>query len=173
MAEEWRIAKRSRTCAHSGAAIETGRPFYSALIETGDLFERRDFSIDAWPEVDKTAFFSHWKNKGGEPEKRPPVDFDRLLSFFDRLEGEEGREKRLLRYVLALVLARRRRLRLDDMSKTADGDRLVARDRRTGREIIILSPNATSEELAEAEERLGRLFEGDFDENADPGVNPG
>ncbi len=164
MAEEWHIARSSRTCAQSGVAIEAGQPFYSALVESDVSFERRDFSPEAWPGVDKAAFFSYWKNKGGDADgaKRQPLDFERLLFFFDSLEGAEERPKRLFRYVLALVLVRRRRLRLDDMSRTADGDRLVVYDRRSERTLEILAPEATREELEGVQERLNQLFECDF-----------
>ena len=170
MAEEWRIAKSSRICSHSGAVIETAQPFYSALVEADASFERRDFSPKSWPEVNKTAFFSYWKNKGGDDRdgKRRPLDLDRLLHFFDRLEGAQERQKRLFRYVLALILARRRRLRLDDMSRTADGDRIVVYDRRNGRILEILSPEATRDELEQAQERLNQLFECDFAEAETP-----
>lgn len=165
MAEAWHISRSSRTCAKSGAPIEAGQPFYSALTEKDETFERLDFSADAWPEVDKAAFFSYWKNKGGvaDVDKAPQVDYDRLLSFFDSLEGAGEPSKRLLRYVLALVLARRRRLRLDDMSRTPEGDRLVVYDRRHEKTLEIVAPEATRAELEKAQEKLNQLFECDFD----------
>lgn len=165
MAEAWRIARSSRTCGHSGQPIPAGEPFYSALLEKDDTFERADFSAEAWPEVDKETFFSYWKNKGGtpDPDKKPAIDFDRLLSFFDSLEGATEEPKRLMRYVLALILARRRRLRLDDMTRGDDGDKLVVYDRRSGRTLEILSPEAGREELEKAQEKLNQLFDADFD----------
>lgn len=165
MAEEWRIARTSRTCAHSGEHIDTAHPYYSALVEKGEAWERLDFTPAAWPEVDKAAFFSYWKNKGGVPAggKRDKIDFERLLCFFDSLEGSEERRHRLFRYVLALVLGRKRHLRLDDMGRTPEGDRLIAYDKRTSRTLEIVSPEATREELAEVREELNRLFEMEAD----------
>lgn len=166
MAEAWHIARSSRTCAASGAAIPPGEPFYSALLDADDTFERRDFTVEAWSGVDKEPFFSYWKNKGGgggKEDKAPPVDYDRLLAFFDSLEGSEEPPKRLFRYVLALVLARRRRLRLDDMGRSEAGDRLVVYDRRSERTLEIVSPEATREDLQKAQEKLNQLFDVDFD----------
>lgn len=164
MAEEWRIPRRTRVCARSGATIRPDCPFYSALVEKDDAFERLDFSPEAWPEVDKTAFYSFWKNKGAdETEKKAPVDFERLLDFFDSLEGAAERRKQLFRYVLALALARRRRLRLDGMSRTELGDSLTVFDRRANRSLEITAPEATNEELEQVQENLSRLFECDLD----------
>lgn len=164
MAEAWHIGRCTRTCAGSGRPIEPGQPFYSALIDKDDSFERRDYSADVWAEVDKGEFFSYWKNKGLQTADRtPPMDYDRLLAFFDGLEGAEEPGKRLFRYVLALVLVRRRRLRLDDMSRTPEGDRLVVWDRRNGgRTLEILAPEAGREELEKTQEKLNELFDCDF-----------
>ena len=172
MAENWRIPRRTRVCARSGRALDLAKPFFSALIERNDSFERLDFSIDAWPEVEKESFHAFWRNKGGEedPNRRRPVDFERLRAFFDSLEGGEGRERRLLRYVLALILARRRKLRLDDMARTADGDRLLLHDGRNGgRDLEVTAPEATRGELEKAQEKLNQLFDCDF-EVTDPDV---
>ena len=165
MAEAWHIARRSRTCAQSGAVIEPGQAFYSGLVEKDDTFERLDFSGEAWSGVDKAPFFSYWKNKAGtvDVEKRPQVDFERLLLFFDSLEGAEEPPKRLFRYVLALVLTRRRRLRLDDMTRTPEGDRLLVYDRRNSKTFEIIAPEATREELEKAQEKLNHLFDCDLD----------
>lgn len=165
MAEAWHIARSSRTCAHSGAPIPQGEPFFSALVDKDDSFDRLDFTVDSWSEVDKAPFFSYWKNKGAVPkdDKRPQVDYERLLAFFDSLEGAEEQPKRLFRYVLALILIRRRHLRLDDMSRTDSGDRLVVYDRRTEKVMEILAPEAAREDFVSAQEKLNHLFECDFD----------
>lgn len=164
MAEARRIARRTRICARTGEPIGPGQTFYSALVERGEDFERQDFGAEVWPEVEKEGFFSYWRNKpSGETEdKKPKVDYDRLLAFFDRLEGSEEPGRRLFRYVLALILTRRRILRLDDTAKTPEGDRLILHDRREGgRRIEVLAPEATREQLEATQEKLNRLFEYD------------
>lgn len=165
MAETWHIGRRTRTCAHSGARIEPGHPFYSALVERDGNFERLDFTAAAWPEVAKDAFFSYWKNKPSEGgERKIQVDFDRILTFFDGLEGSDDPGRRLFRYVLALILVRRRILRLDDTVRTAEGDCLKVYDRRgSGRNLEIVSPDATREQIAATQERLNEIFDYAFE----------
>ena len=166
MAEAWHIARSTRTCAGSGEPIPAGIPFFSALIESGETFERRDFLPEAWSGADKALFFSYWKNKGVEAgeEKRRSVDYDRLLAFFDSLEGAEEPQKRLFRYVLALILVRRRRLRLEDAGRVEGGDRLVLHDRRREGMVEIIAPEASREELAAVQAKLNELFECDVEE---------
>ena len=173
MAEAWHIARSTRKCALSGEAIPAGAIFFSALVEGDESFERRDYLPEAWTEVDKAAFFSYWKNKGREAgeERKQAVDYDRLLAFYDGLEGAEEPGKRLFRYVLALILVRRRRLRLDDMGRTAEGDRLVVHDRRTGNATELLAPEASREELEAVQTKLNELFECDVEEDAGSAEN--
>ncbi len=163
MAEAWHIARSTRKCAVSGEPIPQGAPFFSALIEGDESFERKDYLAAAWDGVDKTPFFSYWKNKGGDAgeEKKQPVDYGRLLAFYDSLEGAEEAPKRLFRYVLALILVRRRRLRLEDAGRTETGDRLVVYDRRSEKTAEILAPEASKEELDAVQAKLNELFDGD------------
>lgn len=171
MADMWHVARSTRACASTGVEIPPETPYYSALLETDDGFERKDFAAAAWPGVDRAEFFSYWKNKGYSPraDKRPAVDYERLLSFFDALDGTEDRSKRLLRYVVALVLVRRRKLRLDDMTRTDDGeDRLVLHDRRDGgKTVVVASPEATREELEQTQEKLNALFDCDVEDQGE------
>ncbi len=166
MADAWNVARSTRTCALSGNEIPPETPYYSALIDTDAGLERRDYTAESWPEVETGAFFSYWKNKGYSPHqsKRPPVDWERVLAVFDRLADATDKEKQLLRYVLALILVRRRRLRLDDMGQTDGCDRLVLWDRRDGGRVVeVTSPAATKEELDETQARLNDLFDADIE----------
>lgn len=167
MAEVWHIARSTRTCALKGVEIPPEVPYYSALLDTDDGFERRDYSAEAWVEINTDEFFSYWKNKGYSPraDKKPQVDYERLLGFFDALGESKDAQKRLLRYVLALVLVRRRRLRLDDMGRNDRGeDRLIVYDRRDGGKTLeIVSPEASRDDLEKAQEKLNELFECDVE----------
>lgn len=170
MVDVWHIERGARTCAKTGEAIPPEVPYYSALLESDEGFLRRDFCAASWPDVEKGEFFSYWKNKGYAPrgDRRPPVDYDRVLDFFDALAGSDNRDRQLFRYVLALVLVRRRRLRLDDMGRTEQGDRLVVHDRRDGGKTLeIIAPEATREDLEKAQEKLNQLFDADFESGED------
>lgn len=166
MAEQWRIGRGNRTCFLSGEEIPPGESFYSALVEDGDDFQRRDFAVAAWPDAEKGEFFSYWKNKP-RPEKGGPakrkIDYERLLSFFDELADAAEPRRRLFRYVLALILSRRRILRLDATRRTAEGEALVLFDRRISGAIELNAPEATPEQLAEVETSLADLFDYDAD----------
>ena len=165
MSSDWNIRRSSRICSLTGQAIEPGTVFFSALREENDRFAREDFSEAAWPEVDKTAFFSYWKSKAPEKDQENTafaIDIEQVLIFFDRLEAEKSREKQLFRYVIALILARKRVLRLDDIKKTEQGDYLLLYDKRIAKAIEVFSPDASREEVDSLQQELNLLFETDF-----------
>ena len=69
-----------------------------------------------------------------------------------------------MRYVRALSLVRRRRLRVNDMQKTDDGDKRVRWGRRgEGKTREVVAPEGTREDLLKAQERLTELFDADLE----------
>ena len=170
MAEAWHISRSTRMCSASDTPLEPGQPYFSALVEDGEGFMRRDFSMTAWPEVDKTGFFSYWKNKGWNPKndgKAKPIDYERLLAFFDDLANAVEPHRRLFRYVVGLMLSRRRVLRLDSVKKGEDGDFLELYDRRNQTTLEVLAPQATADQLKEVQNKLNELFDIDGEESGD------
>lgn len=112
--EQWQVSKPLGQCSGTGEKIEPGDEYFAALVETGQALERRDFSVDYW-ERERPEVFCYWKTKlaAEDTKGRVFVDDEMLMSFFERLEAETQQEKVNFRYVLALILMRRRRLKYD------------------------------------------------------------
>jgi hypothetical protein len=154
-------------------ALDGSRPFFSALLEDKGSFRRMDFSSEAWLEVAREDFHSYWKNKGGGGVPKPaPIDFSRLQDIFEGLEGADDPDSRLLRYLLALILVRRRRLGLTGSNRDSGEERLVLRDRRNGGRILEVSvPEADREELEKARKKLILLLAGEERDPEEGGEN--
>ena len=163
-ASEWTVSRSTRRCAATGRDIAEGETHYAALREEGERFLRADYSADAWEGVDRSGLYSWWKTKLAPVDcdrrrRRLRVDVEAFYGFFTGLEGSEALHRRRLRYVLALVLARKRALRLDDTAMRPEGEALLLYDRRAGRTIEVSAPGMTSAEIEETEEELSRLFD--------------
>lgn len=170
MTVDWQVGKNSRVCSASGREIDVGEEHYSALIESPEGFIRQDFSVDAWGDVDKSGFFSFWKTRAHEKDekkKRLVIDTEAFYTFFCSLMETEEEDKILFRYLVSLILTRKRILRLDDIQKTPDGDVLVLYDRRTETTVRVDCPEVTQDELAEAQETLNQIFECQIDSAED------
>ncbi len=121
-------------CAGTGEAMPPGTPCRSVLIpaeedadgkRAASPFRRVDVSEAAWNTGTRPAgVFSHWRSRvpDATAPRREPLDLAGLLELLTKLaedrEADQGRSA--FRFVLALLLMRRRMLRLD--GTRIDGD---------------------------------------------------
>ena len=89
-------------------------------------FQRVDVSEAAWEAGRRPeGVFSHWRSRVPDPARprREPLDLAGLLDLVQRLGEEDGPDRHrreAFRFVLALLLMRRRMLRLDDTRTKGD-----------------------------------------------------
>lgn len=159
----WEIGRGPRTCAVTGRVFEEGDEYFSALREQAESFVRQDFSPEAWEQQDKTPFFSFWRTKiqRGDAKKknRLVIDVEAFYTFFRSLEGEQPAARQIFRYLVALLLVRKRVLRLEEVEKHPEGETMVMYDSRLKQECRVAAPEATPEQLAAAQEELNLIFE--------------
>jgi hypothetical protein len=109
---DFEIQRSTRRCAATDRALEPGELCYSMLEVQGADVVRKDFAASAWSGPPEGAF-GWWKSRVPEPhaKKIKLAPNEVLLELFDQLA--EQPESDDMRYVLALLLVRRRVLRLD------------------------------------------------------------
>ena len=160
---EWEINKPLGQCYGSGEKIEYGEEYFGALVETDEGLARRDFCADYW-QNEKPSVFCYWKTKLPQPGQKKArfVDDDMLMAFFDRLEKESEQEKINFRFVLALVLMRKRRLKYD--SSIIDGDSEVWRLRITGdKEIVeVINPHLDETQIEQLSSQISQILQTDL-----------
>jgi hypothetical protein len=152
---DYQIQPNTRRCSLTGRDLKPGERYYSVLLDEDGRFVRRDYSLEAWQGPPHGAF-SFWVGKipTGEAKKRPPIDDELLLDCFTRLEGETEPARVNFRFVLALLLMRRKRLKLEG-SVVEDGDEiLLMRCTRGGAEQRVVNPQLTDEQIAEVQEEV-------------------
>jgi hypothetical protein len=156
---DYQIQASSRRCAATGREIRPGEAYYSVLLEEGGTFTRRDYSEPAWagPPAGALGF---WRTRlqAGQAPRRLPIDDELLLECFRRLEGEHEPGKLGFRYVLALLLVRRRRLRLEDGRREAGQEVLLLRCPRTGDRLEAVDPGLSDDELEAVQEDVFRVL---------------
>lgn len=110
-------------CAATGRVLSPGDRVVVALIERTDDggLDRLDFDEEAWDAGARDPagrrVFAHWRGAQAEPNAKPRqfIDDDALLDLFHQLgesgaDGGDGRGRAAFRYVLALILCRKRLL---------------------------------------------------------------
>jgi hypothetical protein len=150
---DYQIQPSTRRCSVTGRELTAGEKVYSVLLDEGGKFVRKDFSAEAWPGPPPGAF-SFWVGRvsAGDKKGRPVIDDELLLDCFGRLDGQIETEKVNFRFVLALLLMRRRRLKLEE-ARTEDGQEvLYLRCNQTGVRQRVVNPNLTEEETASVQQ---------------------
>jgi len=161
--DEWEIDKPLGQCSGSGKKIEYGEEYFAALVETDQGLARRDFCADYWQEQ-KPDVFCYWKTKLPRPDQKKHifVDDEMLMAFFERLEQEREQEKINFRFVLALILMRKRRLKYDssEMQDNKEIWRLrVVGDKQT---VEVINPHLDEEQIKQLSSQLSEILQVDL-----------
>jgi hypothetical protein len=111
------VARATGVCAHSGRPLEPGTTCIATLCEreTDEGFDRLDYSIEAWESGARPqGLFSFWKTIVPDPntKKKLLVDDDVLRDLFERMEGDDRPQRIAFRFVLGLILMRKRLIKL-------------------------------------------------------------
>jgi hypothetical protein len=156
---EYQIQPNTRRCALSGRELQPGDKFYSVLLEAGGKFVRQDFSSEAW-QGPPHGSFSFWAGRipPGEENKRTPIDEELLLDCLQRLEGENEPARVNFRYVVALLLMRRKRLRFEEARSDGDQEVLLLRCARTRNTYRVLNPQLTEEAMEAVQEEVFQVL---------------
>jgi len=161
--DEWEIDKPLGHCYGTGRKIEYDEEYYGALVETDEGLERRDFCADYWQEQKPNAF-CFWKSKLPHPDQKKQifVDDEMLMAFFERLGQETGQEKINFRFVLTLVLMRKRRLKYDSSETRADKE--IWRLRITGENqfVEVVNPHLDEEQIEQLSSQIGEILQVDL-----------
>lgn len=128
----YEVQKPSGFCLATGNSLEPGEACYSALVdipaeerEPNDQLgmKRVDVSVGAWEQGFRPPhLFSFWKTTVPEPnqKKKMFVDDAVLLNLLRRLEDATEPQRLAFRYVVALILMRKKLLRYDGTEKLDD-----------------------------------------------------
>jgi hypothetical protein len=161
--DEWEIDKPLGQCYGTGRKIEPGKEYFGALVETEQGLQRRDFCAEYW-NSEKPDAFCYWKTKLIPAGQKKPifVDDEMLMAFFRRLENETEQEKVNFRFVLALILMRKRCLKYDS-SRTENG-REIWRLRITGENdfVEVTNPNLDQQQIEQLTSQIGEILQTDL-----------
>ena len=161
--EQWQVQRSSGKCIGTENDLQPGQEYYAALIETEAGFERRDYSIQFWEE-NKPEVFCYWKTRlpVKEEKKKLMVDDAVLANIFERLEKEEDRVKINFRFVLALILMRKRKLKYEDAKRDGDKEIWQMKFVKDPKIHAVINPQLNDEQIEKVSQELSTILNGDF-----------
>lgn len=160
---EWEIEKTLGRCYGTGEQFKVGRDYFAALVETDEGFQRRDYSVEYWQE-EKPSVYCYWKTRMPDAgqKKKLFVDIEMLMTFFERLAEETDQERINFRFIITLVLMRKRRLKYNS-SRIEDGQeiwtlRVTAQDRT----VEAVNPNLTEDKIEQLSSQISQILQVDL-----------
>ncbi len=159
MMTEYHIQPNTRRCSVSGRELRVGERFYTALVEEGDHFLRKDFSGEAW-QGPPAGTFSYWTGKvpAAAETTKPCFDDDLLEECFHRLEGQTDPGRVNFRYVVALLLIRRKRLKFEQTVTEGGVEKISVHCAGTGAKHQVVNPRLTEEEMAAVQDEVFQVL---------------
>ena len=155
------VPRPAGVCAVSGRPIEPGEKFFAVVRETPTGLERLDVSPEAWADFDRGGLLGFWQSTMPRPEQKPKklfVDDEVLSTLFERLADTSEQAKLNFRFVLGLILMRKRILSYEG-SRTADGKELWSMKLKGRDETMdLLNPHLKEEAVADVSRQLTEIL---------------
>ena len=164
MLSEWEIKARSRHCARTHESFADGATIYTLLFRDRAGFRREDISEKAWQEIkERTEPFSFWKSKfqAAPPAPAEPMPKESVEELLRRLVTEDLAEHLNVRYILAILLERKRILKQVDLRETAEEKILIYEHVKTGEVFIIQDPRLRLDQLDAVQQEVYTLLGAD------------
>lgn len=163
MNQEWQFGRAAGTCSRCGRALQAGEHHRSALLEEGDAFRRVDSCLECWaasPPAGATASWTTTVPKK-DAKKRRVIDDDLVRNLFDRCEGATEPVKINFRFVLGLMLMRRRVLKYETTRNVEGVEIWTLRPADGGMPVEMINPRLDEEGIAKVSEELSAVLDAD------------
>ena len=165
--ESWSIKARAHKCAITEIKFEDQQEFYTAIYPDPESsgYLRMDFSEDAWEEraEEYKKPFSFWKSTYEESvseAKEEVVTKESAEELLSRLIEEDKEHTENARYILAVMLERKKLLKETDKQQTPNGILRIYEHRKSGEVYIVLDPNIPLDQIEEVQKEVSDLLDG-------------
>ena len=166
----WDIGRSSGQCAASGTPLQPGQPCIVALVEREEdpsaPLVRLDFSEAGWESPQRPkGVIAFWRTEVPEPnaKRRGFVDDQTLLDLFDRLGSDDRPHRVRFRFVLMLLLVRKRLLRVVGTESAGGVETWMVLPRGSAEGEApspVVNPNLDEAATREVTEQLGEVLDG-------------
>jgi hypothetical protein len=161
MANDWEIKRRAECCAETGREFEEGEWYYTLLFLEADGFSRKDLCEQAWKDRnDNIQPFSFWRAKFESPPPPEEVTLkketaeDLLRHYMAKNNAEHGNA----RYILALMLERKRVLKQIEVKETHEGRTLIYEHSKTGEVFLVPEPRLRLDQIESVQNEVAAIL---------------
>ena len=154
------VPKPAGKCAVCGREIVAGEKFIAAVRETQTGLERLDVAHECWERFDRADLLGFWQTTMPRPEEKRKlfVDDQVLCALFERLGDATEPAKVNFRFVLGLILMRKRLILYEEIRRQGGSDVWVVRMKGQEVRLDLLDPKLDEQQMAEVSRQLGQIL---------------
>jgi hypothetical protein len=157
---EWKFRRRQGECGSCQKRFGDGERHVSSLAIVGEDLQRADHCLACFTGIGEADQFFWWHTRHHAGKRGLQLDLGTLEQLFLQLEGRAEPRVRELRYVLCLLLMRKRRVKLDRVVRGGDGEAMIVHRPRRKEALRVYVFDFQPERLEALKSDLLGLLEG-------------
>ena len=157
--DQWDVQRSGGRCCGSNRELAPGEEYYAALVDADGSFTRADYSQEYW-DAQHPEVFSFWKTRVPQPSEKGRlfVDDRVLLDLFERLGNETEPLRVNFRFVLTLILMRKRLLKYEQTRHEADREIWLLRRSGTTDVYEVVNPQLDEAQIQQVSDELSTIL---------------
>jgi hypothetical protein len=157
---DWKIRRKEEACARCEKAFEDGEQHFSVLQVSPEALGREDRCLACHETAEDPEETIFWRTTRREARRGLAVDFESIERLFLALGARTEERLIELRYLLSLLLMRKKRLKLVRVRRSDEAEFMLMRRPRRTEELEVRVFDLTTERTAVLKQELERIFEG-------------
>jgi hypothetical protein len=157
----YEVTRPQGQCSVCQQAIEPEQKLMAALLETPTGFRRIDVCPSCWPNYErKDAVVAFWQTVMPRPEQKKKlfVDDTVLCELFERLADVQEPAKLNFRFVLGLILMRKRLVIYEKSKRDGDCEIWIVRMKGRQDHLDLLNPKLDEEQVKDVSQQLNEIL---------------
>jgi hypothetical protein len=156
----YEVARAQGQCSVCQTVIGPDQRLMAALLETPTGFQRIDVCPNCWPNHERKDVVAFWQTVMPRPEQKKKlfVDDTVLCELFERLADVQEPAKLNFRFVLGLILMRKRLVIYEDTRRDADREVWVVRMKGRQDHLDLLNPKLDEEQVKDVSQQLNEIL---------------
>lgn len=164
MQPQWHIQRRADSCSATHRPFADGEMFHTLLFREKGELRREDLSEEAWATRTPDLLpFSYWKSKYEKPVSQvspEPLGRESVEDLLRRLTLDDEPHTLNVRYILVLMLERKRILKPVDEKPADEGRLLIYEHAKTGEAFLVIDPQLRLDQIESIQAEVFDLLKG-------------
>jgi len=156
----YQVSRPQGQCMLCNKPIAPNDKFMAALTETSEGFSRTDCCVECWEKFDKKGVLAYWRMTMPTPDQKKKVFVDDaiLCELLERLADVAEPAKISFRFVLALILMRKRLVSHEGSRKDADKEIWVIKLRGKTDLLDLINPHLDETQILDVSRQLSDIL---------------